>query len=112
MQTKLRAALPEASLTRILVCFEQELLAASEEEIMQAATDLGMDPAMKGSAAFFGVTRPFGISRADIHGLNAWARDLMEAKKPVGVIGTPSKAEPAKPKRLSRRRDREDPEVK
>ncbi|MGH8201173.1 MAG: hypothetical protein ACREVO_12570 [Steroidobacteraceae bacterium] len=41
---------------RLLAALEQELIAATDEEILEAASDLGMNPAMKGSAAFFGVT--------------------------------------------------------
>lgn len=42
---------------QLLAALEQELIAATDEEILEAAGDLGMNPAMKGSAAFFGVTR-------------------------------------------------------
>jgi hypothetical protein len=41
---------------RLLAALEQELIAAADEEILEAAGDLGMNPLMKGSAAFFGVT--------------------------------------------------------
>lgn len=41
---------------RLLTALERELLEATDEEILSAAGDLGMNPAMKGSAAFFGVT--------------------------------------------------------
>lgn len=41
---------------RLLVALERELIAATDEEVLEAASDLGMNPAMKGSAAFFGVT--------------------------------------------------------
>lgn len=41
---------------RLLVALERELIEATDEEILEAARDLGMNPAMKGSAAFFGVT--------------------------------------------------------
>jgi len=34
--------------------FEQEILAASDAEIVEAAKELGMKPDMKGSAAFRG----------------------------------------------------------
>ena len=40
----------------LLYALEQELIGATDEEILAAASDLGMNPAMKGSAAFFGVT--------------------------------------------------------
>jgi hypothetical protein len=41
---------------QLLAALEQELIEATDEEILAAASDLGMNPAMKGSAAFFGVT--------------------------------------------------------
>lgn len=41
---------------RLLIALERELIEAADEEILEAARDLGMNPAMKGSAAFFGVT--------------------------------------------------------
>jgi hypothetical protein len=40
----------------LLEALEQELIEATDEEILAAAGDLGMNPTMKGSAAFFGVT--------------------------------------------------------
>ena len=48
---------PERRLERLLVALEHDLLEATDEEILAAAKELGMNPAMKGSAAFFGVTR-------------------------------------------------------
>jgi hypothetical protein len=44
-----------AALTRLLDALEMILIESTEEEIMQAATDLGMNPQMKGSAAFAGI---------------------------------------------------------
>lgn len=46
-----------ARFDRLLAALEQELIMATDEEILEAAADLGMNPAMKGSAAFFGVTK-------------------------------------------------------
>ena len=46
---------PELALHRLLAGLEPELVEASDEEIEQAAQDLGMDIHMKGSAAFVGV---------------------------------------------------------
>jgi hypothetical protein len=40
---------------RLLAALEQDLIAATDAEVLEAAGDLGMNPAMKGSAAFFGV---------------------------------------------------------
>jgi hypothetical protein len=47
---------PDSVLERLLVALETELLQATDEEVLAAAHELGMNPAMKGSAAFFGVT--------------------------------------------------------
>ena len=47
---------PERELERVLLAFEHEVIDASNEEILAAARELGMNPAMKGSSAFFGVT--------------------------------------------------------
>jgi len=57
MRTKVKTASrsAEARLARILQALEQELLDASDEEILAAAADLGMNPKMKGSAAFAGL---------------------------------------------------------
>lgn len=41
---------------RLLAALERELIEATDDEILQATRDLGMNPTIKGSAAFFGVT--------------------------------------------------------
>jgi hypothetical protein len=46
----------DLKLERLLLGLERELTEATDEEILAAARELGMNPAMKGSAAFFGVT--------------------------------------------------------
>lgn len=48
---------PDSALERLLLALEDELLQATDEEVLTAAHELGMNPAMKGSAALFGVTR-------------------------------------------------------
>ncbi|HTD74152.1 MAG TPA: hypothetical protein VK652_11540 [Steroidobacteraceae bacterium] len=71
MRTKVKPALPEVVLTRILRAFGQELIDVSDEEIMQAAKDLGMNPHMKGSAAFLGLTFPAKPDVSDFFDVNA-----------------------------------------
>lgn len=46
-------------LEHLLAALERELIEATDEEILEAARDLGMNPAMKGSAAFFGIATVF-----------------------------------------------------
>jgi hypothetical protein len=49
---------PVAALARVLDALEQELVDASNEDILEAAGDLGMKLMMKGSAAFMGLNSP------------------------------------------------------
>jgi hypothetical protein len=46
---------PDVGLERVIHGLERELLAAPDEEFVAGARDLGMNPDMKGSAAFVGV---------------------------------------------------------
>ena len=65
MRTRVIAAFPETALERLLEALESELVAATDEEILEAAHDLGMKPEMKGSAAFIGLKYPSARRRAD-----------------------------------------------
>jgi hypothetical protein len=49
---------PEVSLEHVLATLERELIDATDEEVLAAAAELGMNPSMKGSAAFVGVKSP------------------------------------------------------
>jgi hypothetical protein len=55
MRTKLTLTTPAAALGRILDQLDRDLIEASDEDVMEAARDLGMNPMMKGSAAFLGL---------------------------------------------------------
>ena len=46
---------PDVGLERLIHGLELELLEAADEEFIAGAHDLGMNPDMKGSAAFLGV---------------------------------------------------------
>jgi hypothetical protein len=73
MRAKVTTARPEVSLSRLLEALEQELIDASDEEIMAAAADLGMNPAMKGSAAFAGLKYPASLRFSDFfYDTDAW----------------------------------------
>lgn len=61
----------------LLAALERELIEATDEEILEAARDLGMNPAMKGSAAFFGITKALHPPFA--------ARDPMESPGRAGL---------------------------
>jgi hypothetical protein len=55
MRKELNSSSSELALERVLLGLERELLDATDEELVAAAADLGMDVTMKGSAAFLGV---------------------------------------------------------
>jgi hypothetical protein len=55
MREKVTVIDPATALMRLLDALADELIEASDEEIMQAAKDLGMNPRMPGSAAFAGL---------------------------------------------------------
>jgi hypothetical protein len=63
MQKELKAPRTELALERVLIGLEREIADAADDEIVAAASDLGMDLHMKGSAAFLGLlhARPRGI---------------------------------------------------
>jgi hypothetical protein len=71
MRNSLKIAAPVATLARVLAALELELVEATDEEILEAARDLGMDPEMKGSAAFLGLTYPVRAQLADYFDLEA-----------------------------------------
>ncbi len=54
----MKIARPEASLDHVLSALERELIDATDEEVLAAAAELGMNPSMKGSAAFVGIKSP------------------------------------------------------
>jgi hypothetical protein len=64
---------PELALERILIALERDVIDATDEDFLTAARELGMNPSMKGSAAFFGVTRPA-----------TWPRETGEQKNTPG----------------------------
>lgn len=65
MRIKMKKSSAEVGLTRILDGFAQELIVASDREILAAAKDLGMDLSMQESAAFAGITFPARPRAAD-----------------------------------------------
>lgn len=68
MRTQMKSVFPEAALERLLAALERELIEATDEEILEAARDLGMKPQMKGSAAFLGLRHAIGPRFADFFG--------------------------------------------
>ena len=78
MRNKMTRNPPEVALNRVLAGLERELVEATDEEIVQAAEDLGMNLKMKGSAAFIGVKYTFPKDAAEIFDLNDLRRFYAE----------------------------------
>jgi hypothetical protein len=77
----------ERRLQRVLAALERELLQASDAEVRQAASDLGIDPDMKGSIAWLGIFFPAKWRRLDdvfgMKGLRSQSqRRISPPKKP------------------------------
>ena len=97
MRNKVKVGSPDVALTRLLEALGQELIDASDEEIMAAAKDLGMDPKMRGSAAFAGLKYPFKAQLSDFfYELEAYEK-LRAATERIASATQPE------PKRKSRR---------
>jgi hypothetical protein len=76
---------PEAALGRVLDALEQELIDASNEEILEAAKDLGMNPMMKGSAAFMGLKHSGTARFSDFFDLEALKQIRAEMQRMAGT---------------------------
>src|SRR5271170_3615789 len=101
MRTKVKVVLPEVVLTRILDALGQELIDASDGEIMEAAKDLGMDPHMKGSAAFLGLTFPLRMNVSDVFDLDSIKDLIARAARERIARGISSDPEPQTPGSIS-----------
>jgi hypothetical protein len=93
MRTKVKTASTSAEtrLARILQALEQELLDASEEEVLAAAAELGMNPKMKGSALFAGLKYPATPQLSDFFELGIAGTQLDE---PQTIVAIPNRAKP------------------
>lgn len=71
MRAKVTKASAESALARVLDSLAQELIDVPDEEIVEAAKSLGMDPRARESAAFAGVTYPARPQLSDFFDLEA-----------------------------------------
>jgi hypothetical protein len=86
--TRTRSA--EATLDRVLTALEQELMKVPEEEILDAARSLGMNPEMKGSVLYAGVRFPSSVTLADAFDLEALRRAWIKRDPGPALGGPPS----------------------
>ena len=99
MRTKLALTTPAAALGRILDQLDRELIEASDEDILEAARDLGMNPMMKGSAAFLGLRVPAMAQFSDFFDSDALRSVLLDrAAQNAAVPQLASKRAARRPK--------------
>jgi hypothetical protein len=89
-------AFPETALERVLDALEHELVAASDTDILEAANDLGMQPQMKGSAAFIGLRYSSAMPRAEDFFDAKWMLQLLNDPRRIWLASAalPGKAPP------------------
>ncbi len=86
MSKRLTPQWPVTALTRVLDALEQDLLEAADEEILEAARTLGMNPEMRGSAAYLGLKSPEKPKVSDFFNLEAWNVDAAHRLSPVTLV--------------------------
>ena len=99
MHSKLTISTPEAALAQVLDALEYELVDATDEEILDAAKDLGMNPMMKGSAAFFGLHYSQAMQWADFFESEELKIELLRS---VNLRAVTETAQKPKARRLKR----------
>jgi len=84
---------PVAAFECLLAVLEQDLLDASDEEILVAAHELGLQPQMKGSIALLGVTWTARLKRggSELNRQIRAARDRPSTKTSKGPTRKPAK---------------------
>jgi hypothetical protein len=90
MRTKVKKGSPDLALTHILDAFARELIDVSDEEILEAAKDLGMDPRTRTSAAFAGVIYPARPQLSDFFDMDPRKR-LQSAGERIATDPPPEK---------------------
>lgn len=82
-----------AALDRVIDALAVDLVESTDEELLQAAKDLGMDPTMRGSAAFIGLKYPV-------------AHELSDFFEPPLPLSEQTRTDPALPSSSARRGSR------
>jgi hypothetical protein len=72
---------PELGLERLLASLERDLLAASDDEIMEVANEIGLQPGMRGSVALFGVTFAVDVKKLQAR-MRKRAAEARDAPRP------------------------------
>ena len=94
---------PELRFERLLAALERDLLGATDQEILEAANEIGMDPTLRGSAALFGATFTIELTeraRARLRSQNLWFAAASPRTRPKRSSGSSTSP---RPRRRSKR---------
>ncbi len=108
MRTKVTQLFPETALERILEALERELVEATDGEILEAAHDLGMQPEMKGSAAFLGLRYPAVRKREEFYDPQ-WMLRVLNDPRRAWLASRSHPPDPEAPRAAAQRRPRTRP---
>ena len=75
---------PDVSLESLLTALERELIGATDEEVLAAAAELGMNPSMKVSAAFVGIKSPLLVPRSRVGSASKERAKARTGRRPKG----------------------------
>jgi len=84
---------------RVLDALVEELIESTDDEVLEAAKDLGMDPAMRGSAAFLGLTSPAMHRPSDFFEVPIFHPKRLESQRGVMTLTPSRKRVPGQKKR-------------
>jgi len=99
MRTKVASIRPTAGFERILEALAEELIDSTDAELLEAAKDLGMDPTMRGSAAFIGLKYPATPRVSDFFDASQIHLQRIEAERRSIADPRPSRRLPGRKKR-------------
>src|SRR5580700_3017369 len=99
MRTKVASIQHAAGFERVLEALAEELIESTDDELLEAAKDLGMDPTMRGSAAFLGLTSPVTHRLSDFFEVPVFHQRQIESEGGANALPPSRKREPGRTKR-------------
>ena len=84
MPRQVNTPVTEQRLQRVLAALEAELLAASDDEVRLAASDIGIKPDMAGSIAWLGILFPKKVRPHEVFDLEAFRKFMERRRLPPG----------------------------
>jgi hypothetical protein len=99
VHTKVAAHRVVQGFERILEALAEELIESTDDELLEAAKDLGMDPTMRGSAALLGLTSPATHRPSDFFEVTVFHQQQIESERGANARPLSRKRQPGRTKR-------------